>query len=111
MLVERKNIADIVRAQLKEGYAIGLHGIMPNRLDNPEDLPKDELVFGTTQNILANGLKIASDRTINGTVEPFGRSDDMDNARRLDNEFLNYNYGWKEIVVVALPVVLKDDSR
>lgn len=111
MIIERKKLYEILRTQLHGEYSIGLHGIDPHRLDTNEGFSSatklsDNSIYKATQAILSNGL--VSNRTINGTVHSLGRIDDADNIDRIIEELETYNYGGREIIILALPVIFRD---
>ena len=115
MIIKRGELYEILRSQLNGEYSIGLHGITGNGPswygENSDTENKRIEVYNVQQEILKNGLKIYSDRTINGTVAFFGRIDDAKNAEHLNHDgLLNYNYGGRAIVIVAIPTIIRDEN-
>ena len=113
MIIKRADVYKILRAQLSKDYSIGFHGITSIGPRVSDTQYSDEEISLAAENIRENGLMVYNNRTINGTVAFFGRIDDADNQDYLINEgILNYNYGNREIVVVAIPVTIQaEDGR
>lgn len=112
MEINRSDIYKLLRAQLKGDYSIGLHGISsfgPSLYDDGE--ASDEDIYRASEEIMQEGLVIFNNRTINGTVAFFGRIDDEDNVQHLTEDgLLNYNYGGRGIIIVAIPTTFKSRS-
>lgn len=112
MILKRSDIYKVLRAALKGDYSVGLHGISsfgPRWGDGIES--SDEEIVRAANEIMSEGMIIFNNRTINGTVEFFGRIDDADNVRHLNEDgLMNYNYGGREICIVAIPTTMKSES-
>lgn len=113
MIIERNKLYEILRTQLHGEYSIGLHGIDPHRLDtndgfSSETKLSDNSIYKAAQAILSNGL--VSNRTINGTVNFLGRIDDADKVDTITDGLEHYNYGGREIIILAVPVVFRDTT-
>lgn len=112
MIIRRSDIYGILRATLKGNYSIGLHGISsfgPRWGDGIQ--ASDEEIARTADEIMSEGMVIFNNRTINGTVEFFGRIDDADNVQHINEDgIMNYNYGGREICIVAIPTIIKSKS-
>ncbi len=111
MIIKREDLYNILRAQLKGEYSIGFHGIDICRLkyfnlEKSED--NNNMAHLAAEEIRANGLKVFNSRTINGTVEFYGRIDDAKNVEHLKDGLSRYCYGGREIIIVAVPTIIRN---
>lgn len=111
MIIKREDLYNILRAQLKGEYSIGFHGIDICRLkyfnlEKSED--NNNMAHLAAEEIRANGLKVFNSRTINGTVEFYGRIDDVKNVEHLKDGLSRYCYGGREIIIVAVPTIIRN---
>ena len=111
MIIRRADVYRILRAQLSGDYSIGFHGITSIGPRTEFSQFSDEEISIAAENIREHGLMVYNNRTINGTVAFFGRIDDADNQDHILNDgVLDYNYGNREIVVIAIPVTIRSED-
>ena len=107
MMAKRIELYDIV-SKICQGseYSIGLHGIDYGRVDDLVGMDYDLV----SQNILDTGLKIYHSRSINGTVQFFGRINILEDKEKIQEGLNTYLFGSCDYILVAVPVILKTEK-
>ncbi len=106
MRMNRKNLYDMVSLSCDGEYAIGIHGISEEALERNyiQDSPT-----GATNDIMKNGLKIKSARSINGTVRFFGRIDLEKDKQSILEGLNDYSYlNSENYIIVAVPTIFRN---
>ena len=101
-VIENYNFPRYVYDLLKgDAYSIGMHGITTNKISGSVEEAVDDM--------LKNGIKIKSGRTINGTVHFAGRLDNKEHIEYISEQLRGYRYGDSNTyLLVAIPTVLKN---
>ena len=116
MKIKRDELYEILRKICPGKYSVGLHGISLSRVHDfyglDVSLP-DVISTATAKQIVENGLRVESGRTINGTVAFMGRLDDPDSLETAFKGLTNYWYGSdRDYIIVATPVEIEcEDGR
>lgn len=106
MVIKREELYDKV-AELCDGeYAIGMHGIDYYRLREFSNLDREYVI----RDVMNNGLKVFSARTIHGTVRFFGRIDTEEDEEAVRLGLEKYRYGSDDYFVVAVPSVFRNSE-
>ena len=89
-----------------EEYSIGLHGIGPESSKWSVQMSDTSAV---ADKIIEEGLRVAGNRTINGTVAFQGRIDYKEDAEQIGDGLRHYRWeSATRYVLVALPVTFRD---
>lgn len=108
MKIKRAELYETLRQICPGKYSIGLHGISLSRVQDfyGLDISLPEVIStATAKQIVENGLRVESARTINGTVAFMGRLDNPDTLEKTFKGLTNYWYGSdKDYIIVATPV-------
>lgn len=107
MIINRENLYEVIKKECSGKYSIGLHGISKAKVSDIYRMDED----AAASNILDNGLKVRANRSINGTVKPFGRLDDKNDIEEVYEGLTYYQYYDSDtFVIVAIPVELKSED-
>lgn len=116
MIIKREELYETLKKICPGKYSVGLHGISLSRVQDfyGLDISLPEVIStATAKQIVENGLRVESARTINGTVAFMGRLDDPDSLEKTFKELASYRYGSdKDYIIVATPVEIEcEDGR
>ena len=115
MIIKREELYEKLKEICPGKYSIGLHGISVDRIRyfyNDENTPTDELSDTAAKQIVENGLRVEHNRSINGTVQFFGRLDSKDDLKAVFDGLSYYYYGSnKDYIIVATPIEIKKDDE
>lgn len=107
MIIKRTELYDLISKLCNGEYAIGLHGVDYDRLDELVGIDHTKAL----DDILNEGLKIFHARSINGTVNFFGRIDIEEEKEKVIEGLNTYRFGSNEdYIVIAVPTILKTEK-
>ena len=117
MIIKREDLYEKLLEECPGKYGIGLHGISVSRVkeffDVSTDMDNADISEMAAKRIIENGLNIYHGRTINGTVQFFGRLDDALSLKKVFTGLTQYHYGSnRDYIIVATPVEFaSEDGR
>lgn len=116
MKIKREELYETLREMCPGKYSVGLHGISLSRVHDfyGFDISMPEVIStAIAKQIVENGLRVESARSINGTVKFMGRLDDPDSLKTTFEQLSSYVYGSdRDYIIVATPVELEcEDGR
>ena len=106
MIIKRTELYNLVSKLCNGEYAIGLHGIDYDRLDKLVGINHEDAV----DNIFNKGLEIFHARSINGTVNFFGRIDIEEDKEKVMDGLNTYCFGSNDYIIVVVPTILKTEK-
>ena len=105
MVIKRSELYNLISQYCKGEYVIGLHGVDYNRMYEIVKVNPEEGL----NNMISNGLKVYSGRSINGTVKFFGRIDILDDMNNVIEGLNTYRYfNDSDYIVVAIPIIFRN---